>query len=529
MNRILIKVPQGSPFRRFCIQSGLLISVAISYYLSARLGLLFVSPVEKIAAFWPPSGLALSILLISDRRLWFKILITICASNLSANCLSGNSIEVSASFALVNSIEPFFIAYLIGLKKFNEKSLFTIKGMLSLLVITPVVMLATSFMGAAVTYIGFGAPYWQSYAQWFLSDTFGVYVITPMILSIINIHNQEQELFKAKISEAAGLTMLITGISLLAFIFEIKSQWIFRPYLLLPFYFILAMRHRLHIVAINLLISSSIAVWGTVNSMGSIGSTLPDLPSALLALQIFLGFKIFSVLLISAYSYENRLMAEGNRKAIVEREWLLKELHHRVKNNMSIISSILSIQAFKTDDMNTKSALTDSLNRIQSIAMVHEKLYKGDNYHEIDISGYLTSLIKNIQQSYTSAGSVKFDINIEHIMISIKKIVPCGLIVNEIITNSLKYAFSGINEPEIFISLNKSDDDMISLTVTDNGKGLPDQKTSPDSLKGSGLGFMLIEALAKQLKGNLVIDSGNGARVRIVFPADSAEKSQSAP
>ncbi len=200
--------------------------------------------------------------------------------------------------------------------------------------------------------------------------------------------------------------------------------------------------------------------------------------------------------------------------SLKEKEQLLKEIHHRVKNNMQIISSLLNLQAETTEDEKFLDLIRESRNRINSMALVHEMLYKSKDLSKIELIEYIENLCKSIYQSYALPHSnIEFIYDIEQgIHFDIDKMIPIGLILNEAISNSLKYAFPK-KDGKINISL-KSNNKNYILLVGDNGKGF---KANFDLEKDSHLGIQLIFMLANQLAGKLKLENEQGVCYKVVF------------
>ncbi len=203
-----------------------------------------------------------------------------------------------------------------------------------------------------------------------------------------------------------------------------------------------------------------------------------------------------------------------------EKEILLREVHHRVKNNLQVVSSLLNLQANKIDNTAIKQTLEQSRNRIRSIALVHEKLYQTGNYAEINLKEYSHSLLAELFRAYlTDHEKIQIRTEIENVNIPLIYAIPCGLILNEIISNSLKYAFpenyNFENRPEIFISVKSLPDKQLQLIAGDNGIGLPANSQFTDS---SSLGLYLIRILAtEQLDGGIEVDNKKGTIFTITF------------
>lgn len=160
------------------------------------------------------------------------------------------------------------------------------------------------------------------------------------------------------------------------------------------------------------------------------------------------------------------------KRSLEEKELMVKEIHHRVKNNMQVISSLLSLQSMYHDDLNTRAVLLESQNRVQSMSMVHEKLYQSEDLSNIDMKEYIDQVILHLFASYNrDMAKIRTSVHVESVQMGINSAIPIGLIINELLTNSLKYAFpDGNGEISLKLSL---DDNQYHLNVTDNGVGLP--------------------------------------------------------
>lgn len=203
------------------------------------------------------------------------------------------------------------------------------------------------------------------------------------------------------------------------------------------------------------------------------------------------------------------------KKSLEEKDVLLREVHHRVKNNMQIISSILSMQSRNIDDPKLKGFLQESQNRIHSMALIHENLYNSKSLANIMFSTYIKSLTGNIARTYSSHQSnVQFDYQIECAYLPMDIAIPCGLIINELISNSFKYAF--VNRPGGVISIHFKNiiDDEFLLTVADNGIGIP---AEVNILKTKSLGMKILHKLVQQIDGELKSDFSNGTKFIIQF------------
>ncbi len=209
----------------------------------------------------------------------------------------------------------------------------------------------------------------------------------------------------------------------------------------------------------------------------------------------------------------NQLLAEKNK----ENEVLIKEIHHRVKNNLEIVSSLLELQAAQLPDSITQSILMDSQNRVQSMGIIHQKLYQKGNLKSVEMLDYFKNLKESLLESFNAWDKMQIDLNMEKINLDVEVATPIGLIVNELITNAWKYAFpvalfqdkKGI----IRIHLTQKENQQLQLVVADNGVG----KQANDPIKGTGFGSQLIYLLTKQLNGNLKEEVENGTTFTFDF------------
>ena len=202
---------------------------------------------------------------------------------------------------------------------------------------------------------------------------------------------------------------------------------------------------------------------------------------------------------------------------LIQKDNILKEVHHRVKNNMGTIFNLLTIQSNLTEDEKAKDILIDAASRTQSMMILYDKLYRSDNFRTLNIKDYLPDLIKDITQVFHPIRDIETSITIDSIEMHTKMLSPVGIIINELITNSIKYAFKEIANPKIAITLTSNDSKMAILTYTDNGKGIPD---SIHFNQSSGFGMQLIGMLIRQLHGKGEIIRGENSMIRIEFPLD---------
>ncbi len=207
-----------------------------------------------------------------------------------------------------------------------------------------------------------------------------------------------------------------------------------------------------------------------------------------------------------------------------EKEVMLKEIHHRVKNNLQIVSSLLRLQARGLKNPETVAAFEESGSRVQSMALVHEKLYQSSSLSELDFAAYAESLTTSLLRSYgTDPGRIRLRLAMEHVNFDINHAIPCALILNELVSNALKYAFPGGRSGEIWLRMARTPDGRISMSVADNGIGLPPEM---DPLKAESLGLRLVCTLVNQLRTNLEVNRAEGTTYAFTFSTAKPESHQ---
>jgi two-component sensor histidine kinase len=223
----------------------------------------------------------------------------------------------------------------------------------------------------------------------------------------------------------------------------------------------------------------------------------------------------------SAYVYgtiqditERKKVEEKLKKSLDEKEVLIKEIHHRVKNNLMVISSLLNLQSQYIKDKEALSIFRESQNRARSMALIHERLYRSSDLKRIDFGDYIKTLSTDLFHSYiTDPRQVQLNMQVENLMVDINTTVPLGLIVNELITNSMKHGFAGDAKGEISIDFHKDGDEFV-LVVEDTGVGFPDDI---DFRNTSTLGLQLVNNLTTQINGKIELNKENGTKFRITF------------
>lgn len=197
-----------------------------------------------------------------------------------------------------------------------------------------------------------------------------------------------------------------------------------------------------------------------------------------------------------------------------EKEWLLKEIHHRVKNNLQTVISLLNSQSAYLENDMALSAIKNSQHRIHSMSLIHQKLYNSENISTINMPNYIKELIEYLRESFSLGQRIRFELKIDPLELDVAQAVPLGLILNESITNSIKYAFPEDRTGMIYVTLEATSQNKYLLTISDNGVGFD---TTISANKINSFGLSLIKGLSDDLDADYSIENKNGTIIKIEF------------
>lgn len=202
-------------------------------------------------------------------------------------------------------------------------------------------------------------------------------------------------------------------------------------------------------------------------------------------------------------------------KLLKEKEWLIKEVHHRVKNNLQMVTGLLYSQSIYLEDQTARLAVNDSLRRMQAMSLIHQKLYQDGNTTTIAMPAYISDLVRYLHESFDANNQITFEQNIESLELDVSQAIPLGLIITEGIVNAIKYAFLNERKGSVSLHLQQEGADQLLLKISDNGIGLP---AGFDMLEHHSLGLDLMQGLTRQLKGRFLIESNGGVHITVRFP-----------
>ncbi len=217
---------------------------------------------------------------------------------------------------------------------------------------------------------------------------------------------------------------------------------------------------------------------------------------------------------INQSNQELELLNDQQFNLLIEKEWLVKEIHHRVKNNLQIVISLLNAQSEYLDHPSALAAIQESRERMQAISIIHQKLYKMDSGAMVNLWSYIYELVENLKNSFLDSGRIEFKISVADISLDVSQLVPLGLILNEAITNAIKYAYEPHENGYVWVSVQFIDERRVQLKIADQGKGLP---AGMDLEEPGSLGIKLIRLFSKQLESDVQFINGRGLEISLTF------------
>ena len=630
----------------FLIDALWLLSIALVYLGAVQVGLYFRLQPEGIASIWPPSGVAMAALLLSERKKWIWVVVVIVATNLSGNVIGGNTVPVSLGFALANGAECILGAWVFTLLTKQPVTFSKVQEILTLFGVALFSNGLTALLGAVVATISFGASIFDTWLVWLIADGLGILLITPFFVTWAATSQSIAKTFTAR--RTVEVIALILAILILFWLIRGSATKtsipFFRIYMIFPVLIWISFRFSPRGAVTFILVLAGILLQNLLSDDVIFEWAGYETKTRILSVQILLGIVTATGVTLAASVLErklakealaeseqrfrtivnnsqagyffmdekgffrdvnqawltihklsskeevlgthykqrqvshdmegateiveklmsgvpipvgefSRLNADGSigyhtfsanpvytkrmitglegflidsterkradeqiKAALKEKETLLQEIHHRTKNNMAVISSLLSLQANTIDDERSKAALIDSRHRVQSMSAIHELLYQSENISSIDLKSYLSRIIQSAFNNYSITDKIKLNIHSGKLLMPPKQASSLGLVANELITNSIKYAFPDDRKGEITVSIKEIDDKRIQLVMEDDGIGMP---AEVDWRNPATLGLQLVHTLVEnQLDGTIEMASHNGTRFMITFEID---------
>jgi two-component sensor histidine kinase/integral membrane sensor domain MASE1 len=490
-----------------------------AYFFFAYCGRFLSLDNGKFVNFWLPSGLYAGILFVSNKKTWPFLILSAIIGNISFDLYNGKPLWLTFLFSLGNTFEAVVGIFLFLKFISKEMNIDTVKNTIGFIVLNGIIATSISaFIGVLTLKLFFNIDnIFQSFFLWWSGDFMGVLIFSPMLISGFNLLKSPDKLFIIKkpimIFEFFILILLIILSSY--FIFTGKgSILINRFYLIIPLFFWAAIRFNLHFTMILVFITSIIAAICNSNGLPAFSHVLEKDPIMnYVNLNLYLCFISIFSLIISGIYYEKKEVDKIIKNNLFNKEILLKEIHHRIKNNLNILESLIGLESTKIKDENSKVVLNDIKNRIFTISLIHNKLYNSEDISTINLKQYFETLNEAIYSNYNINNlKINYKITAGEYNLSLNKLIPLGLLSNEIIVNIYKHAFKGRMEGIIEIILEKIDK-KYTLKIKDNGVGMSEkQYNDPTSL-----GHLLIKGLAEQINAEIILKIENGTEYKIIF------------
>jgi len=506
------------------------------YFAAARFGLSLASATKPVAAIWPPSGIALAVFLLLGYGVWPAVYV----AAFLANALANEPVFIACCIAAGNTATGLIGARALRALRFDA-SLERTRDVVCLLVVaicSPLLSAtagtAALALGAVVNWTDFAAAWWV----WWTGDSLGILIVAPLLLTWLE--RPKIDWRGMQLVEFVAYLAIAVLVCLVVFILPTGSNPFFFPraYVAFPLVAWAGLRMGAREAALGVVITTVCAVYGFLHGHGPFGrGTSPD--SRMVLLAAFVGTVACTALLIAAVIAERQgarmRLREANEElehrvrertaalaaAVeelgqrnLEKETLLREVHHRVKNNLQVVCSLLTLQAHGHEPRLVAFA-AECRARVRSMALVHEHLYQSENLQSVPLALYLQALVSEVAHSQPGSGSVSCRVDIQEIALPVDQAIPCGLVINELVTNAFKHGFPDGRSGQVSVSLVDCGAQSIELVVADDGIGIP---AAVSVAGGGGFGLALVAMLADQLGATVEIERDSGTRIHARFP-----------
>lgn len=483
--------------------------LTLLYFAAGKFGLSLAFLHASATPVWPCTGLAVAALLLFGRRLWPGVALGAFLVNLT----TAGSPWTSAAIAFGNAVEALLIAAWVQRYARGREAFQRPQDIFAFVILAGLGTAISATIGVTSLALG-GYAAWPNYAPiwitWWFGDVISAIMWTPLFLLWISTPVR-----RVPVScwvEALGLLGAAAVVGQL--VFGVGSPVSARHYpvtfLYLPVLVWAAFRFGRRGAITVVFILSGMALRGTLHGVGLFA--LLGHNESLLVLQAFMATITLTVLVLASLVAEQQRAAQAVHASLQEKEILLKEIHHRVKNNLQTIASLLNLQLGSSREEGTLQALRDSQSRIKAIALVHEKLYQSTSLSSIDLGHYVRDLTQQVQSLVGRPGAVEFEVHAEDIHLGIDAAIPCGLMLHEMLTNAVKHAFPDGRTGRVAVRLAWEREGVWRLVVQDNGVGLPPEV---DFKHATSLGLQLIRMLAEQIHGTVELTRDGGTTFSI--------------
>jgi two-component sensor histidine kinase len=514
-------VPPPSRPRRADLPA--ILALTALYVAAGKLGLSLAFVHTNASAVWPPAGLALAALLVFGMRLWPGVLLGAFITNITTGSTGAGA---ALAIAVGNSLEAVTAASLIRRWAGGVSAFDTARGVLAFTGIAAATTMISATIGPLSLAVAGRAP-WPSlpaiWATWWLGDLSSDLIVAPV--ATLWLGRPRPARSGRAVAEGVAVAGSTLAVAIVVFGGRLGGRQHYPlAYLSLPLLVWAGLRFGPHGASTVAAILNLIAAAGTVSGSGPFAVLDPNV--SLLLVQGFMAVASLTALTLAAVVAEGRRIQDQMTLSLREKEVLLREIHHRVKNNLQVVSSLLSLQADRVPaDAEVAHLVAESQSRIRSMALVHESLLQSATMASIEMRPYARRLTEELGASCAPSGRVRIELAADDLRLGIDRAVPCGLILNELITNALKHAFPGDRAGVVRVVV-RGDSRRLTLSVEDDGVGLPD---GADPAEARTLGLRLVQALAEQLGGTLAVGRGPGTRIELAIrPSDASDVSSGA-
>ncbi len=507
-----------------------LATVAGGYAALALIGMILSREANGIAVIWPPNGFLVGLLLTSTRRHWPGLIGAGLAGNLLANLLFGSPLLLSFGLAAVNLIEFFAAALatrlLLAWKAEVER---TMRLLVFALAIAPCAALISGLGAAVLLQQIVGADYWEELFRWWAADTFGLILIANLTVN----WPRAATVFDAGHRLLGGLTMVAASLLLTVLLFVQSDPVVLMLVPLMPL--MAAIMFDEFTTALTGITVTSVGIMATIWGMGPIASVAGlSIVDGTEYVQLFLGMTVIPALLIgSAVAERDRAsealvrksseIAEANlvlSETIRQRDVLLGELQHRVRNSLQIVISLLNLRTSGIADPAARQTVREATRRVEAMAMAHKLLYGSANPDGAPLGEFIPELCELLSDAYAlTPGAIEVRTVVGGSIVPVEKMVPVVLILNELISNAYKHAFPGGRAGVVSVSFREDagpeGEATGTVVVSDDGVGLP----ADLNIESCGsMGFTIMRALVKQIGGTVSVERRDATIFRVEFP-----------